>query len=94
MSTYNGDEHRGQVNLEALVHRVAKEAAEQAAEDVLERLGIEPDDHRDMQKDMAWLRKYRELSEKVGSRIILTFITILTGAVLTVIWQAITKGTK
>ena len=94
MSDANDVHRLDQTALEALVHRVAKEAAEQAAEDVLERLGIEPDDHRDMQKDMAWLRKYRELSEKVGSRIILTFITILTGAVVAVVWQAVTKGAK
>jgi hypothetical protein len=48
---------------------------------------------RAFQANMATLYRLRKVSEKIGLAIILTFFTIITGGILTMIWQAI-KGVK
>jgi len=72
---------------------LAREAAQEALNQMFVRLGIDindPDEIRHFQANMAWVCRFRRLSEKVGTTIIVTIVTALTGGVLTLIWSAIT----
>jgi len=73
------------------IHEVAKEAATRAVDEAWGRLGINPydaDEIRHFQANMQWVYRFRHLSEKVGATIILTLVTLLTGAIATVVWDA------
>ena len=48
---------------------------------------------RSFQANMATLYRLRKVSEKIGLAIILTFFTILTGGIVSLIWQTI-KGVR
>lgn len=74
---------------------LAKEVADEAVRQTFARLGIdidEADEIRHFQANMAWVFRFRRLSEKVGATIILTIVTVLTGGVLTLIWNSIKGG--
>jgi len=77
----------------ALIKEAARVAAHEAVIEVLEKIGIEPDEHIEVQKDMIWMRKWRIMSERLGSRILMTIATILSAGVVALVWQHIT-GTK
>lgn len=77
----------------ALIKEAARAAAHEAVIEVLEKIGIEPDEHKEVQKDMIWMRKWRMMSERLGSRVLMTVATILSAGVIGLVWQHIT-GTK
>ncbi len=75
-----------------------KALAEEVAEATLQRaftmLGIDirdPDEVRHFQANMQWVFRFRRLSERVGSAIILTVVTAATGGILTLVWDSISK---
>lgn len=82
------DRRNGQ---EALIRVIADKAAHAAVAETLTALGIDPNDPREAQKDFAWVRSYRELSEKIGSRILLTTITLLTAGIAGLVWKSVEK---
>jgi len=87
-NTWDGEERRE--DMRRMMKEIAEEAAHKAVEETLEKLGIDPDEYKEVQKDMIWMRKWREMSEKVGSRVLLTVATLLTAGVITIIWAQIT----
>jgi len=75
------------------VRRIAREAADRAVTDTLQRLGIDEHDWRETQQDLAYLRRFRTGSERVGSWVTKSTISILVGGIAWAIWEAI-KASK
>jgi len=73
------------------VKAIAREAAREATKETLASLGINPDDRPGTQRDMAFLRSWRESSETVKRQSLITAVGVLTLGVLGLIWMAI-KG--
>lgn len=78
------------------LHRIAEDAAEKASRKVmlemLTVLGIESSDPRSMQSDFRFLRDWRETTEAVKRRSILTIISTLTAGILGLIWYALKQS--
>lgn len=52
------------------------------------------DEIRHFQANMAFLFRWRRISEKVGMAIIVTIFTLLTGGLLKLVWDVVkSKGT-
>lgn len=73
-------------------HKVAKEAAHEAVRETLTTLGVDMEKPLEMQEDFAWMRRYRQMSEKVGSRVIMTVITLMTVGVAGIVWSQVGNG--
>lgn len=75
---------------------MAAEVARSTVREVFAVLGIDvanPEDIRHFQANMAYLWRLRKLSEKIGMTIILTAAALITGGVVTVLWEALrSKG--
>lgn len=69
---------------DALTRAIAKEAAKQAVDELMTRLGIDNANPLDMQRDMQWLRDTRVGSEKIKEKGVLTLIgaAVLGGAAI------------
>ena len=89
MTDYDGEDRRKAQ--EVLMREIASAAAHEAVKETLLAMGINPNNPIEVQEDFAWVRKYRELSEKVGSRILLTIMTLLTAGIAGMIWKSIEK---
>ena len=74
---------------EAEVAKIAHEAAAQAAKETLTSLGIDTTSPTEMQHDFAWMRRWRLLSEKVGSRVLITVVTLATVGVGGAVWASL-----
>ncbi len=72
-----------------MIKAVAHEAAHEAVAETLEKLGVDLDNHLEMQEDFAWMRRWRKLSEKVGSRVLLTLLTLGTVGLAGLVWSQI-----
>ena len=73
---------------------IANEAAAQAVRAAFKALGVDitqADEIRHFQANMAWVFRFRRLSEKVGTAVIVTVFTLITGGFLKLAWDAITK---
>ena len=72
--------------IHSFVRQASQEAAEQAVESVLIRLGIAAGDPIEMQKDMQHLRAMRLSTEDVKRKGVVTLLTIIIGALITALW--------
>lgn len=86
---FDGGERR--MGHEALMREIAEKAAHAAVMETLTTLGIDANDPREAQRDFAWVRSYRGLCEKIGSRIMLTLITLSTAGVAGLVWKSFEK---
>jgi len=68
---------------------LAKKAAEEAVDEVLKKLGFDTDNVKELQTDFITLRKWRKLSEKSVTILIITLITMITAGIARVVWDAI-----
>lgn len=69
---------------------IAREAATEAVQETFKALGIdieEADEIRHFQANMAWVFRFRRLSERVGSSLILAIVTTITGLCITWLWD-------
>jgi len=73
---------------EAETRRVVSEAV---AETLL-KLGIDTSDPVELQKDMAYLRSWRESIAQAKRHSIFTVVGVITLGVMGLIWMAVTKG--
>lgn len=71
---------------------IAKAAATEAVHEAFQRLGVDIDDWTEVQRDMAFIRSWRESSEAVKRQGLLTAIGIVVAGVLGLIWLALSKG--
>jgi hypothetical protein len=78
------------------IAQLVKEASKQAVEETFKVLGIDVNDFdhvKEFRDDHTWVRRYRRVSESVGSKILITITTVVTTGVAAVVWAYIT-GTK
>lgn len=76
---------------EADIRRIVSETVEQTVEQTLTKLGIDPDQPIEFQKDMAFVRSWRTSSDTAKRQSILAAVGILTTGILGLVWMAI-KG--
>lgn len=77
---------------EKQIHDIATAAARETNKQLFAVLGINPDDLDDMRRmraNLVWADKSRKLSEKLGGRIALTVVSVLTGAALLAAWETV-----
>ncbi|MET4706730.1 hypothetical protein [Endozoicomonas lisbonensis] len=71
--------------------RIAEEAAEQAVERVLQRLGFDTEDPKALQADQTYLRSQREISQKVTLSVRIFIITTFISGVVGMAWMGVKK---
>lgn len=71
---------------------IAKAAATEAVHEAFQRLGVDIDDWTEVQRDMAFIRSWRESSEAVKRQGLLTAIGIVVAGVLGLVWLALRGG--
>jgi hypothetical protein len=79
---------------ELRIRQVVREATHQAVSETFVGLGIDPadiDHVRQFRQNQEWVTKYRKTAERVGSGVIVSITTILTGGVMAAIWAYVTK---
>lgn len=64
-----------------------KKVVSEAVSDTLTRLGIEVDDPLKVQRDLQFLRRWRESSETVTLKSIMTAVTLIVTGVLGLIYM-------
>lgn len=69
----------------------ARAIAAATVEEMLTRYGFDTGNPRDMQEDLSWVRRTRKMSEKLGTRILLTTMTIFTAGIFAAIWAYVKK---
>jgi hypothetical protein len=79
------------VMTDAEIQTLIRETARTAVKETFIALGADVENPLEMQEDFAWMRRYRQLCEKVGSRIVLSVVTILTGGIAAAIWANLNK---
>jgi hypothetical protein len=77
-----------------LVRESAREAAREAVRETLHTLGVDADDPHGMQADLAYLRRHREVSEKIGLRLRLVLMTAIVTGALAMLWLGVTVAIK
>lgn len=73
----------------AELEQLVAAGAEKAITDVLEKLGIDPADFREVQADQAHLRKQRKAYEQVTTITTRVVLTTLVGGFLAAVWMGI-----
>ena len=69
--------------------RIAKDAAHQAVNETLQRLGIDDQDWHETQKDTAYLRKLRKNSDQISIWVARGVVSIVLTALAGAVWIAI-----
>jgi hypothetical protein len=71
---------------------IAEQVADATVRKTFAALGIditEADEIRHFQANMAWVFRFRRLSEKVGAAVIITLVTLITGGVASLVWDSL-----
>lgn len=76
-----GNEHLTEAEIEQIVRRTVRQT--------LTELGVEASDPVRMQRDFQWLRDWRETSESVRRKGLLTIIGILVAGTLGALWMGL-----
>ena len=61
---------------------VDREVIRAPVHETLTAMGVDVEHPQEAQADMAFLRRWRRLAEKSGTRALLTFITIIVGGLV------------
>ena len=78
------------------VEAISAIAAKHAVEELMKTIGIDvtqTEEIRHFQANMMFLMRLRRISEKLGLTIILTAGAIITGGVITLIWDVVKSKT-
>ena len=71
---------------DARTKQIAKEGAHEAVNEAFERLGIDPDEWHEMQKDTAFLRKLREncdgMTRWISRGVVTIVLTFVAGVII------------
>ena len=79
------------------IRKLVKVATEEAIVETFKVMGIDVNDFHhinDFRENHNWVKRYRGMSEKVGSGIIVTITTVLTGGIIAAIWAYVQSNTK
>lgn len=77
---------------DTLTRAIAKEAAKEAVDELMTRLGVDNASPLDMQRDMQWLRDTRVGSEKIKQKGVLTLIGAAVLGGLAMFWIGIKQS--
>ena len=77
---------------DARTRAIAKEAAREAVQEMMTRLGIDNTNPLDMQRDMQWVRDTRKGSEKIKEKGILTLIGAAVLGGVTILWLGLKQS--
>ena len=77
---------------EERMHQVAKEAAHVAFGEYMQRLGVDDTEWREVQQDLAYLRRLRGGSEQAARWVMRSALTVFVTGILWAIWDAIKHG--
>ena len=73
-----------------------KGATKEAISETFKVMGIDVNDFdhiNDFRENQSWVKKYRRACETIGSRILITITTVVTGGIIAAIWAYIqTRG--
>lgn len=78
------------------ITRLIKVSTEEAITETFRVMGIDVNDFdhiKEFRDNHDWVKKYRRTSEMVGSRIIVTITTIITGGIIATLWAFIQSRT-
>ena len=76
------------------VEIIAQKAADKAVNNVLLKLGINPEDWHETQQDMQHLRQQRKATEKVTLAVRVSLILTITSGLISLIWVGIQNTLK
>lgn len=71
---------------------IARLAAKEALHELFLSLGVDVDDPTEVQKDMAFLRNWRESTQAIKRQGVIAAIGVVVVGVLGLIWNAIRGG--
>ena len=78
------------------ISKLVKMATEEAITETFKVMGIDVNDFdhiNDFRENQSWVKKYRKASETIGSRILITITTVVTGGIIAAVWAYIqTRG--
>lgn len=78
---------------EERVRAIAREAAHEAVEETLRRIGVDPDDEwREVQQDLNYLRRLRSGADQAAAWVRKGAITTAAGGIMWAVWEAIRAG--
>jgi hypothetical protein len=89
--TWDGTERRDR----AYIEEIARQVAHDTVEETFLTLGVDtsrPESVLEMQENMAFLHKIRTGAEKIGGKIILTIVIVVTVGVIGLVGTNIMKG--
>lgn len=72
--------------------RIAEDAAERALVRMLLRLGIDSEETVEVQRDMAFVRDWRQSTEAIKRQGLLAAIGIIVVGILGLVWAALKGG--
>lgn len=76
------------------IRRMVQVSTEETITETFRLLGINTQDleHiREFRENSAWVRRYRNAAERVGSQVIVTITMVLSGGIITAIWAYLQK---
>ena len=76
------------------IRRMIQVSTEETITETFRLLGINTQDleHiREFRENSAWVRRYRNAAERVGSQVIVTITMVLSGGIITAIWAYLQK---
>lgn len=82
---------------EQQIREIAEVVAEEVTKDLFEKMGVNVedfDDIRHFRSDLIWVRRYRQVSEKVGSRVLVTLTSMATVGIVAAVFAYMGWGPK
>ena len=76
------------------IRRMIQVSTEETITETFRLLGINTQDleHiREFRENSAWVHRYRNTAERVGSQVIVTITMVLSGGIITAIWAYLQK---
>lgn len=76
------------------IRRMVQISTEETITETFRLLGINTQDldHvREFRENSAWVKRYRNMAERVGSQVIITITMVLSGGLITAIWAYLQK---
>jgi len=81
---------------ETEIELIAERVSDVTVTKTFKALGLDINDSEDIrhfQANMAWVFRFRRLSERIGTTVIVTVFTVLTGGILKLAYEALKSKT-
>ena len=81
-------------DLHRLLQETAREAAREAVRETLLALGLDADHPHDMQADLVFLRRHRQISERIGIGLRLALVSAFVSGAAAMLWLGLRMALK